>query len=68
MIQLIADLEKAIQDSGIADGNTTRVIIDMQAGHFPQIWVQKVGDEKLLNLIEIISNSNPIIRNPSDDS
>lgn len=39
---------------GIADNRTQRVIIDIQIDGIPRIHVQKIGDTRLLELVEMM--------------
>lgn len=41
----------ALEAAGICDTSTQRVVIDIQAGAIPIIYIQKLADERLLNVI-----------------
>jgi len=44
----------ALHAAGIADNNTRRVVIDIQAGHLPVVYIERFGDEQLLNVVQTL--------------
>jgi hypothetical protein len=47
----------ALIASGIADEHTQRVIIDIPIDGVPLVHVQKVGDEKLLDVLPAVAEA-----------
>lgn len=42
--------------AGIADRQTRRVVIDMQAGYLPVVYIEKYGDDRVINIIEAVGS------------
>ncbi len=63
-------IEDALIAAGIADDNTTRVVIDLQVGHIPRVHIERHGDDKLVEVIqtlegvEIVREERPPHRQP----
>lgn len=54
----------ALEAAGIADENTARVIIDLQCGHIPKVYIERIADDKLLEVLKTlegfeVSRSDP---------
>ena len=50
----IEPTEQALIDAGIADENTSRVVIDIQVGHLPKVYIERFGDDKLLEVVKTL--------------
>jgi hypothetical protein len=56
MPKFVSDpLIKALYASGIADSNTRRVVIDIQAGHAAIIHTERYGDSELLDVLQTLN-------------
>jgi hypothetical protein len=52
MAKLTSDpIMQALHEAGIADDNTSRVVIDVRHGHIPVVHIERFGDEKLLDVV-----------------
>lgn len=49
-------IEAALMAAGIADRQTRRVVIDMQAGYLPVVYIEKYGDDRVINIIEAVGS------------
>lgn len=51
-------LLKALQEAGIVDDPTVvqRVVIDIRRGDFPRVYIERLGDERLVTVIEALSS------------
>jgi hypothetical protein len=45
---------KALVDAGIVQENTARVIIDLNRGDVPILYIEQYGDTRLLNLVRTL--------------
>lgn len=45
----------ALREAGLADENTRRVVIDLQCGHVPIVHIERIGDDKLLNVVQTLA-------------
>lgn len=52
----------ALRDAGIADSNTRRVVIDIRAGHIPVVYVERFGDQELVQVIEAMSSVDVTVK------
>ena len=55
---------QALEAIGIADENTARVVIDLQCGHIPKVYIERLADDKLLEVLKTlegfeVSRSDP---------
>jgi hypothetical protein len=48
------DYLEALRAAGLADENTRRVVIDLQCGHVPIVHIEKIGDERLLSVVQAL--------------
>lgn len=56
MARMTSDpLIEALRKAGIADDDTRRVVIDIQAGNFPVIYVERYGDDRLISIVEALA-------------
>ncbi len=56
MAKLTADLVmQALQDAGIADDNTSRIVIDVRHGHRPVVHIERHGDDKLIDVVRALA-------------
>jgi hypothetical protein len=51
---LSSALYDALRAAGIADANTQRVVIDIEVGSYPKVYVQRVGDGSLVDVIPVL--------------
>lgn len=55
MARILSDpIEQALIAAGIADENTSRVVIDIQVGHLPKVYIERFGDDKLLDVVKTL--------------
>lgn len=55
MALMISDkFMRALEEIGIADQNTRRVVIDFQCGHIPIVYIERYGDDKLLKVMQTL--------------
>jgi hypothetical protein len=46
---------EALREAGLADDNTRRVVIDIQAGYAPVVYIEKFGDESLIKVAQAVA-------------
>ena len=55
MPRIVSDpLFAALEDAGISDANTRRVVIDIRYGHVPVVHIERWGDDKLLSVVQTL--------------
>jgi hypothetical protein len=59
-------LIKALTDAGLCDDDTRRVVIDIQAGELPRVFVEKFGDERLIDVIQTLAGVEITREEPTD--
>lgn len=60
-------LLEALRANGVATDDTRRVVIDIQAGCAPIVYVEKYGDRSLIKVIEALSTVD-VVKVPTPDS
>lgn len=45
----------ALREAGIADESTRRVVINIQAGEIPQVYIERYGDKSLLKVVQTLA-------------
>lgn len=56
MAKLSADpVMQALREAGIADDNTSRVVIDLKHGHLPAVHIERHGDDKLIDVVRALA-------------
>jgi hypothetical protein len=44
----------ALRAAGIADDTTRRVVIDLKVNALPVVYIERLGDEQLLKVVEAV--------------
>lgn len=47
----------ALRDAGLADDHTTRVVIDIKAGSLPVVHIERLGDERLVQVVDALDGA-----------
>ncbi len=69
-IMTFEPIEQALIAAGIADENTSRVVIDVRCGHIPVVHIERFGDDKLLEVVKtldgvkVVREERPAHRQP----
>lgn len=51
---LSTPLLQALHNAGLINQNTRRVVIDIQAGEAPIMYVEQFGDDRLLSVVQAL--------------
>lgn len=55
MARMLAEpIQQALIAAGIADENTRRVVIDLEVGNFPLVYIERFGDDKLISVVQTL--------------
>lgn len=46
-----AGLYRALRDAGLANNNTTRVVIDIRLGHIPVVHTEQLGETTVIDVV-----------------
>lgn len=56
MAKITADpLLAALREAGVADNDTRRIVIDIQAGHVPVVYIERYADVRLLSVVQTLA-------------
>lgn len=59
-------LMEALRAAGLADDNTRRVVIDIQTNHPPVVYIERHGDDRLIQVVEALSSVEITVKNAEE--